>query len=124
MPVRWALFNPGNSNEVILATEVGVWSTTQLETQALPIWSPSNSGLANVRVDMLQIRSSDNAVIAATHGRGLFSGAFLDGTLTLTENSGDQATNVFNGSASVSSAQPFPLAVLLRIPKTMLSPQA
>ncbi len=72
MPVRWALFNPNNRNEVILATEVGVWSTANLNA-AVPNWQPSNSGLANVRVDMLQIRSSDNTVIAATHGRGLFS---------------------------------------------------
>ena len=29
--------------------------------------------MANVRVDMLQIRKSDNMVLAATHGRGLFT---------------------------------------------------
>src|SRR6185503_8403928 len=33
----------------------------------------SSSGLANTRVEMLQIRSSDNLVAAATHGRGLFT---------------------------------------------------
>ena len=73
MPVRWALMNPNNSNEVILATEVGVWSTSDFLNTS-PSWSPSNSGLANVRVDMLQMRDSDFEVIAATHGRGLFSG--------------------------------------------------
>lgn len=72
MPIRWALFNPLNYNEVILATEVGVWASTDFN-QSAPNWTASNSGLANVRVDMLQIRSSDNQVIAATHGRGLFS---------------------------------------------------
>ncbi len=72
MPVRWALFNPTNRSEVILATELGIWATTTL-TNTSPTWISSNSGLANVRVDMLQIRSSDNQVIAATHGRGLFS---------------------------------------------------
>ena len=72
MPVRWALYNPDNRDEVILATEVGVWSTTDFNS-ASPAWTASNSGLANVRTDMLQIRSSDNFVIAATHGRGLFS---------------------------------------------------
>ena len=71
MPVRWALFNPNNRSEVILATEVGVWSTSDLDSPS-PSWSPGNSGLANVRVDMLQIRDSDHLVIAATHGRGLF----------------------------------------------------
>lgn len=72
MPVRWALFNPNDRTEVILATEVGVWSTTDFNS-ASPNWTSSNSGLANVRVDMLQIRDSDDEVIAATHGRGLFT---------------------------------------------------
>lgn len=72
MPVRWGLFNPLNSNEAIVATELGVWSTSNL-TSSSPNWVASNSGLANVRVDMLQVRSSDNEVIAATYGRGIFS---------------------------------------------------
>ena len=72
MPIRWALFNPNDRNEVILATEVGIWSTTNLNSSS-PSWNASNSGLANVRVDMLQIRDSDLEVIAATHGRGFFS---------------------------------------------------
>jgi PKD repeat protein len=72
MPVRWALFNPANAQQAIVATELGVWSTDLLNGGAT-VWAPSNNGLANVRTDMLQIRSSDNLVIAATHGRGLFS---------------------------------------------------
>ncbi|MBL0340731.1 MAG: T9SS type A sorting domain-containing protein [Bacteroidetes bacterium] len=72
MPVRWALFNPNAANQAILATEIGVWSTDLLNGGAT-VWGPSNNGLANVRTDMLQIRTSDKLVIAATHGRGLFS---------------------------------------------------
>ena len=72
MPVRWALFNPNNSSQALIATELGVWSTDNLNGGST-IWGASNSGLANVRTDMLQIRTSDNLVIAATHGRGLFS---------------------------------------------------
>ena len=72
MPVRWALFNPENRSEVILATDIGVWSTNDLSISS-PAWVASNSGLANVRVDMLQIRDSDGLVTAATYGRGLFS---------------------------------------------------
>lgn len=72
IPVRWALFNPNKiPNQVILATELGIYATNNFET-ASPTWSQSNNGFANVRTDMLQIRSSDFAVIAATHGRGLF----------------------------------------------------
>lgn len=72
MPVRWALFSPNNSDQVLLATELGVWSTDDLNG-ASTVWGASNSGLANVRVDMLQLRTSDKLVVAATHGRGLFS---------------------------------------------------
>ena len=71
MPVRWALFNPNNNTQAIIATELGVWSTDNLNGGAT-VWGASNSGLANVRVDMLQYRTSDKLVIAATHGRGLF----------------------------------------------------
>ena len=72
MPVRWALFNPDNSDQALLATELGVWSTDNLNGSSTD-WDPSNTGLANVRTDMLQIRSADKVMIAATHGRGLFS---------------------------------------------------
>jgi PKD repeat protein len=72
MPVRWALFNPNNASQAIIATEIGVWSTDLLNGTST-VWGPSNNGLANVRTDMLQIRSSDKIVIAATHGRGLYS---------------------------------------------------
>lgn len=71
MPVRWALFNPKNSSSALIATELGVWSTDNLNGSST-VWGPSNTGLANVRTDMLQIRWSDSVVIAATHGRGLF----------------------------------------------------
>ncbi len=78
MPVRWALFNPNNSDQAMLATELGAWTTDDLNGTST-IWGPSNTGMANVRTDMLQIRDSDKLVIAATHGRGLFStDAFTD----------------------------------------------
>lgn len=78
MPVRWALFNPNNSDQAMLATELGVWTTDDLNGTST-VWGPSNTGMANVRTDMLQIRDSDKLVIAATHGRGLFSSdAFTD----------------------------------------------
>jgi PKD repeat protein len=72
MPIRWALFNPNNSDQVMLATELGVWSTDNLNAGAT-VWGPTNTGLANIRTDMLQLRQSDDFVILATHGRGLYS---------------------------------------------------
>lgn len=72
MPVRWALFNPHDADQALLATELGVWYSDDLNAGSTN-WVPANNGLANVRTDMLQLRSSDNEIIASTHGRGLFS---------------------------------------------------
>lgn len=71
MPVRWALFDPGDTSKVILATEVGVWATPNIY-EANVNWEPVINGFANVRVDMLQLREWDNTILAATHGRGLY----------------------------------------------------
>jgi PKD repeat protein len=84
-PVRWAMFNPTNFDEVILATEMGIWGTKSV-TAASPTWAQFNNGLANVRVDMLQMRDSDFEVIAATHGRGLYSSSIFAGQSALTAN--------------------------------------
>jgi PKD repeat protein len=76
IPVRWALFNPNNAKQALLATELGVWFTEEIKG-INTTWLSSNNGLANVRVDMLQIRDSDNTIIAGTHGRGMFSTNFF-----------------------------------------------
>jgi photosystem II stability/assembly factor-like uncharacterized protein len=67
MPIRWALYHPEGSNEVLLATELGVWYSNNTQEG---VWE-RDEGLPMVRVDMLKIRPQDNTVIAATHGRGL-----------------------------------------------------
>src|SRR5687767_13208479 len=72
MPVRWAMFDPRNSDWALVATELGVWSTDNINGASTD-WDPTNTDLANVRVDMLQYRSSDRTIAAATHGRGLFT---------------------------------------------------
>lgn len=72
MPIRWSLYNPANRNEVLLATEFGIWSTDDISAEQ-PVWGPSVEGLANVKCMMLQYRESDQQVIVATFGRGLFT---------------------------------------------------
>jgi hypothetical protein len=81
MPVYWALFAPPNAQlsgstgglgGVLLGTDLGVWTTSAL-SGGLTQWIPNNTGLANVRTDMLKYRPLDNLVVAATHGRGLFT---------------------------------------------------
>jgi hypothetical protein len=61
MPVRWAMFDPRNSDWAIIATELGVWSTDNINGTSTD-WDPTNSGLANVRVDMLQYRAGDRTI--------------------------------------------------------------
>ena len=95
MPVRWALFNPANTDQAMIATDLGVWSTDNLDGAATA-WDPSNSGLGNVRVDMLQTRTSDDLVIAATHGRGLFSSNVFDGTVTADFSADQTVDYLFN----------------------------
>lgn len=72
MPIRWALFNPNKNWQMMLATELGVWTTDSIRGSTTN-WQPSNSGFANVRTDMLKMRGFDKQVVAATHGRGMFT---------------------------------------------------
>lgn len=73
IPIRWAVFNPNKyGQELVLATELGIYSTTNLSATS-PTWTQTNNGFANVRTDMLQLRNSDFTLIASTYGRGLFS---------------------------------------------------
>ncbi|MBL6447723.1 T9SS type A sorting domain-containing protein [Fulvivirga sp. 29W222] len=80
MPVRWVLYNPSNTNQVLLATELGVWSVDDINVTS-PVWDVSNAGLANVRCDMLQYRAADKLVVLATHGRGVFTTDVFSSTI-------------------------------------------
>ncbi|MGZ5286075.1 MAG: hypothetical protein ACXWB9_02775, partial [Flavisolibacter sp.] len=82
MPVRWVMFAPGG--QIMLATELGVWTATT--TSGLSTTWTQSPGLPNVRVDMMSYRTSDQTILAATHGRGLFTtvpAAALPVTLSL-----------------------------------------
>ena len=70
--VKWAVFNPNNRKQVMLATNLGIWTTDDI-TAANPAWEISNSGLANVRCDMIKCRASDGFVAIGTHGRGIYT---------------------------------------------------
>ncbi len=86
MPVRWVMFYPGDATRSIIATQLGVWSTDLLKGTST-VWNPSNSGLANAQIDMLQFRASDRTLAAATYGRGMF-------TTTLPESSSQSSIPV------------------------------
>lgn len=71
MPVRWCMFFPGDNDKAIIATETGVWYTLNING-AGTVWVSSPT-FPLVRTDMLQYRASDQLVVAATHGRGIWS---------------------------------------------------
>ncbi|MBN3034613.1 MAG: T9SS type A sorting domain-containing protein [Bacteroidales bacterium] len=88
MPVRWALYHPDDASHAMLATDLGVWKTDNLQDEDVE-WYPGGGGLAHVRVDMLRLRESDRTVLAGTHGRGLFSCTWnLPPVTSLAEKSG------------------------------------
>ena len=101
IPVRWSLYNPTNRDAVILATEAGVWETTNFGDDE-PVWTPA-PGFPTTRVDMLQTRASDNLVMASTHGRGVFTATFQDLTTVSAE---DGATVA--GTHTLDAAYPNP----------------
>lgn len=72
MPVRWVMMNPNDNNNVIIATELGVWVTYNFQS-ANPNWGTSNNGMSNVRVTELDYRESDKTILATTYGRGVFT---------------------------------------------------
>lgn len=74
MPVRWALYYPGDDTKAVIATEMGVYETS-LINGASTVWI-NDASFPVVRTDMLQYRSSDRTVVAATHGRGMWSATF------------------------------------------------
>ncbi|MBK9531934.1 MAG: T9SS type A sorting domain-containing protein [Chitinophagaceae bacterium] len=71
MPVRWAMFYPGDDTKAYIATETGVWETSLLNG-ASTVWE-SNNTFPSVRTDMIEYRASDRTLAAATHGRGLWT---------------------------------------------------
>ncbi len=72
MPVRWVVINPTNADQALIATELGVWSTDDLNGASTE-WNPTGNNMPNCRVDMLQVRESDNTIAVATYGRGVYT---------------------------------------------------
>jgi hypothetical protein len=111
VPIRYALINPVDTKQVLLATELGVWSTSDI-TATNPQWAATNSNLAHVRCDMLKFRASDNTVAVGTHGRGLFTAKINQGgtpcptTLVLISPTNDTATGatVLQASETVTAS--------------------
>jgi hypothetical protein len=100
MPIRYGIFHPQSAHHVMLATETGIWTTTDALAQEV-VWTPQVTGMANVRVDMIKVRPSDLLVLAATHGRGLFTTVWdLQGTSGLEQVVSDTEILVYPNPSS------------------------
>ena len=91
LPVRCILQNPLIPDEVIIGTELGVWATGDY-TQPSPTWIQTYNGMSDVTVVDLDVRTSDNVILATTHGRGLFTSQFTSSTLGINDTSFDENT--------------------------------
>ena len=89
IPVRDMLQNPLNRDEAILATQLGVWSTSNFNATN-PNWMQAYNGMSDVSVtsfDYWAVNGDDNnnQIIASTYGRGVFTGSFTATTVPDTE---------------------------------------
>ncbi|MBX2819400.1 MAG: T9SS type A sorting domain-containing protein [Rhodothermaceae bacterium] len=83
--VRWAAIMPtAAGGTYFLATSIGVFSTSNLNGAGTVWEQESPDGMGNVVATMLASRASDGLVVAATHGRGIYS-ANVMGTITSNE---------------------------------------
>ena len=89
IPVRDFLQNPLSRNEAIIATQLGVWSTSNFNATN-PTWSQAYNGMSDVSVTSLDYWNvsgdhTQNKIIASTYGRGVFTGTFTGTVVSDTE---------------------------------------
>ena len=77
IPVKCILQNPNNTDEVIVGTALGVWKTSDWSA-ANPTWAQSQNGMNDVKVMSFDYKDVDGTILAATYGRGMFTGKFAD----------------------------------------------
>ena len=107
LPVKCILQNPLRPQEVIIGTELGVWVTDDY-TVTNPNWVQAYNGMSDVTVLDLDLRTSDNTILATTHGRGMFTSQFTAAPLSVLESQLDSNLiaifpTVSNGQITVAS---------------------
>ncbi|WP_353777305.1 GEVED domain-containing protein [Winogradskyella sp. 3972H.M.0a.05] len=106
LPVRDFLQNPLEPNEAIVATQLGVWQTSDFDV-ANPSWTQAYNGMSDVSVtsfDYWDISGDDtnNIVIASTYGRGVFTASFTETAAPDTEDPTAPANLVSSNITSTS----------------------
>ena len=72
IPVWDIIINSKDNKSALIATEVGIYSCSNIFGKAV-IWVPAMNGMGNVKVRSLKYRVSDQTIMAASHGRGVFT---------------------------------------------------
>lgn len=84
LPVTCILQNPLLPNELIIGTKLGVWRTSEFTATNVE-WTQSFNGMSDVTVVDLDLRPSDNTILATTHGRGMFTSVFTSDVASVDE---------------------------------------
>ena len=98
MPVKAILANPIEEEEVMIGTELGVWKTNNWSS-ASPDWVQTYNGMSDVKVTDLQYRAAEYTVLAASYGRGLFTGVFGANSPTFTLSSSENQQKIIETQA-------------------------
>jgi len=72
MPIWSILVNPNKMGEAVIATELGIYGTSDIFASSV-VWTPYNEGMGAVKTSTLRYRASDQTIMAVTHGRGVFT---------------------------------------------------
>lgn len=71
-PVWSIVLNPDKIGEAVIATETGVYGTSNIFASS-PVWLPYTNGMGTAKIATLRYRKSDKMLMAVTHGRGIFT---------------------------------------------------
>ncbi|SEC39874.1 Por secretion system C-terminal sorting domain-containing protein [Tenacibaculum sp. MAR_2009_124] len=104
IPVRDFLQNPLSRNEAIIATQLGVWSTSNFN-DVNPTWDQAYNGMSDVSVTSFDYWNvsgdhTNNKIIASTYGRGVFTGEFTSSNSTPDTQAPTVPTNVTASSVT------------------------
>jgi photosystem II stability/assembly factor-like uncharacterized protein len=72
VPIRAIARHPLDANKIYVGTEIGLYSTDEVSAQTVH-WKTEVEGPANVSVDEVTFMRGSSILLAATHGRGVWT---------------------------------------------------